>query len=297
MIERPSIIITSLGRTGTTFFYSLFEDIIPNSSAFHEPDIVQHFGTKDRFGAFYKRVKDAGVHNMVLKKILGKWSLIRLSDARLRGELNYENATQEVLRQRADFVNSKPGAVYVESNAGYYGLLDVLKGVYTHHKAIFLIRDARAWVSSAIKVDELYGRRGWRDVFAHQMPTAAQFPGDPYAGDWQNTSRFVKLCWAWTKLNEYALNAALENPNARIFQFEQIFSGKEKYQYLNDLVAFATSLPGLANAQIGSTKGWLEKKINQSAQDAHDWDKWTKDEKRQMETICGPLMEKAGYKF
>jgi len=297
MIERPSIVITSLGRTGTTFFSFLFEKIIQDCDSFHEPDIVQYFGTPDRVGTFIKRVRDAGIYNMVFLKLLGKWSLIQLSDARLRGELDDKNATREVLRQRANFVASKSGSVYVESNAGYYGLLDILKNVYRHHKAIYLIRDGREWVSSAMNVEELYGKKGLRKFLGHKMPSALEFPADPLYEKWHYLSRFEKLCWAWARLNQYALKTILANSHARVFQFEKIFTGKDKYEYLDQVVKFATSIPGINVELLGSTEGWLERKINQSSTNFPAWENWSKDQKRQFEEICGPLMEDQGYSF
>ena len=294
MIERPSIIITSLGRTGTTFFANLFGEIIPNSSSFHEPDIYQYY-TNDRYGAFIKRVKDAGLYNMVFLKLLGKWSLMKVSDERFTGKLRYENAVKMVIRQRDRFVNTKPGSVYIESNAGYYGLIDVLRGVYRSHNVIFIIRNGRDWVSSALNVGELYANRGLRDLFAHKMPIASQFPDDPLGSDWESASRFVKLCWAWSKLNAYALETVENNPNARMFQFEHIFVDAGKYQNLNELVSFATTFPGISPLQLGSTKGWLEKKINKSENNPNEWEKWTREEKHQFEDICGPIMQKLGY--
>jgi len=297
MIDRPSIIITSLGRTGTKFFSLLFKEIIPGCSSFHEPDIVQYFGANNRIELFITRVRDAGIYNMVFLKLLGKWSLIKISDARLRGDLSEKQAIKEVLRQRTGFVNSKPGNVYVESNAGYYGLIPILNKVYTHHRAVYIIRDGREWVSSEMNVKELYGKKGLRKIFSHKMPSALEFPTDPLYRRWQSTSRFEKLCWAWSKLNGYALNTIAENPCARIFHFEKIFSKKGEYQVLNDLLTFATSLPGIDPEHIGKTDGWLDRKIHESPNEFPAWEKWPTDQKRQFEQICGPLMEELGYAF
>lgn len=297
MINKPSIIITSLGRTGTKFFSVLFKEIIPDCSAFHEPDIVQYFGTNNRIKSFMSRVKDAGIYNMIFLKLLGKWSLIKVSDARLRGVISKEQAIKEVLRQRINFINSKPGNIYVESNAGYYGLIPILNKVYTCHRAIYIIRDGREWVSSAMNVAELYGKKGLRKIFAHQMPSAHEFPTDPLYERWHFTSRFEKLCWAWSKLNEYALSTLAENPNTRMFHFEEIFSKKGSYRALNDLVTFATSIPSIEPKHIGTTDGWLERKIHKSSNEYSPWKDWSTDQKHQFEQICGSLMDQLGYVF
>ena len=295
MIDKPAIIVTSLGRTGTKFFSLLFKEIIPDCNSFHEPDIVQYFGTKNRIQPFITRLKDAGVYNMVFLKLLGRWGLIRLSDARLRGDISEDDAIKEVLKQRTNFVSSKPGSIYVESNAGYYGLLSILNGVYTHHRAIYIIRDGRDWVSSAMKVKELYAKRGIRGIFAHNMPTASEFQADPLYLRWKSRSRFEKLCWAWAKLNGYALDSIAQNPNARMFYFEQIFSDESGYRVLNDLVTFATLLPSINKERLGKTDGWLDHKIHGSSNEYTGWENWTLEQKIQFEQICGPLMKKLGY--
>lgn len=297
MIEKPSIIVTSLGRTGTTFFSRLFGEIIPGCDSFHEPDIVQYFGARDRIRPFLERVRDAGIYNMVILKALGKWSLIKLSDARARGELSEQDASRELVRQRRGFVNSKRGTVYVESNAGYYGLIDILKNAYAQHRAIFLVRDGRDWVSSSMNVGELYGRKGLRKMLAHKMPAASEFPGDPLAGRWESLSRFEKLCWAWARLNAYAVDSAEKNPCARVFHFEDIFSGADRYRALEDLVAFATAVPGIDAGRVGSTQGWLERRINESSNAFPAWQSWTEEHRGAFEQICGPLMQRLGYTY
>lgn len=295
MIGKPSVVITSLGRTGTKFFSLLFKEIIPDCSSLHEPDIIQYFGTNHRIKSFIAQVKDAGIYNMIFLKLIGKWGLIKVSDARLREDINDEQAVKEVLRQRIGFVNSQPGSIYVESNVGYYGLISILNKVYTHHRVIYIIRDGRGWVSSEMNVRELYGKKGLRKIVSHKMPSASEFPNDPLCECWQSASRFEKLCWAWSKLNGYALNTIAENPCARIFRFEEIFSKEGEYQVLNDLVTFAISLPGIDPRRIGKTDGWLDRKVHESSNEFPAWEKWTTDQKRQFEQICGPLMEELGY--
>ena len=297
MIEKPSIIITSLGRTGTTFFSHLFRDIIPGCDSFHEPDIVQYFGAQNRLQSFVQRVRDAGIYNMIILKALGKWSLIMLSDARVKGVLTERGAARELLRHRRGFVNSKPGSVYAESNAGYYGLMDILGDVYARHRAIYLVRDGRDWVSSAMNVQELYARKGLRKMLAHKMPAASEFPGDPLYASWNSSTRFEKLCWAWARLNGYAIDTVANNPCARVFRFENIFSAPDRYEALSDLVGFATSLPGIDPRDIGSLQGRLERKVNESSNQFPAWDAWTAKQRQQFERICGPLMHRLGYEF
>jgi hypothetical protein len=159
MIEKPSILITSLGRTGTQFFSLLFKDVVPDCDSFHEPDIVQFAGITNRIDSFIRRVKDAGIYNMVFLKLLGKWSLIKLSDHRIKGELDNVKASQDLHQQRVKFVQSKKGKVYIEASVGYYGLLDIMPKVFSQHKAIYIVRDGREWVRSTLNWGEIFGKK------------------------------------------------------------------------------------------------------------------------------------------
>jgi hypothetical protein len=79
LITKPTIIITSLGRTGTKFFQLLFEEIVPDSTSLHEPDYLnfgQYRGWGERIRQVVRQLRESGVSNLVVRKSLGKWSLI-----------------------------------------------------------------------------------------------------------------------------------------------------------------------------------------------------------------------------
>jgi hypothetical protein len=294
MIEKPAILVTSVGRTGTEFFAKLFADIIPNCTSLHEPDIIKFTGVKNRFAHYNQQTQRAGFWRMVILKAFGKWTIAKLSDSKLTGTLSLSEAAKNLHTQRNEFISRMPGSVYVESNLGYYGLLDVIPCVFKNYRTIYIVRDGRDWVRSMMNWGEVYGKRGVRSLFAHKWPTAKDIKNDQYANQWDDFSRFEQLCWAWSRLNEYALNTIPENPYARIYKFENIFVDENKYQNLDDLVSFAVSLPGITG-RSGSINGWLEQKIHQSSSQFPGWEQWTKDRKRRFEEICGPQMEKLGY--
>jgi hypothetical protein len=137
----------------------------------------------------------------------------------------------------------------------------------------------------------------YENMRAYNWPPAKAIPQDPYAEEWDTLSRFEKLCWAWTRLNEYALGTLSTNPNVRVFRFEKIFSNAGRYQTLNDLISFTTSQPGIDPTRIGNTAGWLERRSHQSSQGFPTWDNWTKDQRQQFEQHCGALMNKLGYEI
>ena len=295
MIRKPTIIVTSIGRTGTEFFAKFFSDILPNSTSLHEPDIFQNTGVKNKFGHYVGQVRRAGIWRMGVLKALGKWTLVKLSDARFTGRIDQQNAVRELNFHRRDFVAHMPGAVYVEANIGYYGLLDIMPSVFEHHKAIYIVRDGRDWVQSHMNWGEFYGKHGLRRLISHSWPGAKDLRADSYASEWDGFSRFERLCWAWSKMNEYALDTIANNSQVRLYRFEEIFSGEQRYRTLDELVAFATSIPGCGTIEHNRTDGWLERRIHQSPTGFPAWDQWTADETRQFDRLCGKLMSRLGY--
>jgi hypothetical protein len=297
MIEKPSILITSLGRTGTEFFAKLFAELLPDSTAVHEPDIFQNTGVENKWGHYFQQVRRAGIWRMVVLKVLGKWTLVNLSDAKFLGRIDRKQALAGLTAQRSSFIHKMPGSVYVEANIGYYGLLDITPHIFREHRAVYLIRDGRDWVRSHMNWGEFYGKQGLRKLISHNWPVASDLPNDFYADKWNQLSRFERLCWAWTRLNEYALGALPNNPQVRLFQFEKTFSGENRYQVLDELVTFTASQPSINPKSIGSTKGWLERRVHQSSEGFPSWENWTSAQKSHFTSTCGPLMEKLGYEI
>jgi hypothetical protein len=295
MIHKPTIIITSIGRTGTEFFAQFFARILPNATSLHEPDIFQNTGVENRFACYLQQVQRAGPWRMVLLKALGKWTLVKVSDSKFLRRINQSQAIHDLSNQRKGFIESLPGSIYVEANIGYYGLLDIAPQVFSEHRAIYIVRDGREWIRSHMNWGEFYGKKGIRKLLSHNWPGAGDVPDDPCAADWSGFSRFERLCWAWAALNTYALDTISSNSDARVFRFEKIFSGEDRYEVLDELVAFATSLPHLTSTPQGSIDGSLEKRTHQSPPGFPSWDGWTAHQKQQFESICGLLMQKLGY--
>jgi hypothetical protein len=295
VIETPSILVTSIGRTGTEFFARFFAHILPDATSLHEPDIFQNTGVENKLACYLQQVQRAGPWRMVVLKALGKWTLVQLSDSRFLGDIDQSRAVRDLNTQRKGFIEGMPSSIYVEANIGYYGLLDITPQVFREHRAIYLVRDGREWIRSHMNWGEFYGKKGIRKLISHNWPAASDVPGDPCAADWTSFSRFERLCWAWSALNTYALDTIPGNPNARLFRFEEVFSSKNRYRSLEELVAFATSLPCLASKPHGNINGWLEKRTHQSPAGFPSWDGWTADQKDHFDRICGPLMQKLGY--
>ncbi len=292
MIEKPTIIFTSLGRTGSRFFATLFRDIVPNSISLHEPDTLV---LKREYDVF-KRIQEAGLINMFIRKPLGQWRILKISDERITNKINHAKAIQEVFKQRKYFVEGKKEQVYIESSYGYYGVIDVVDHVFKNHRLIYLIRDGRDWVRSHINWGIIYGKGKIKRMIGHTWPTALDFFDDSYYNKWYAMSRFEKICWAWVKFNEYALQILPNNPHARLFYFEDIFQSENRYQHLEDLVTYATTLPDMKIPITRSLDGWLDKKIHKSTSlQFPAWENWSVEQKMQFDNICGDLMRRLNY--
>lgn len=299
MIRKPTIIVTSLGRTGTKFFAEFFKHVIPNVTSLHEPDV---FTTSDiryeGLGHIIKQFREAGILNMLARKLYRKWNLIELSDARVRGGLSYEVAVAKTIAQRQKFISMQPGNVYVESSIVYYGLIDVLEDVFIDVRSIYFVRDGRSWVRSWMDWVEqggMYNKGKLRSLVAHTWPTALEFDDDPYHAKWSNMSRFERLCWGWAKLNEYAVRSVAKSESARLFRFEDIFLAKNRGDYLADMFSFLGDLPGVAPVAPSALEKWIGQPVHKSKPGFPSWENWTTEQKQQFRTICGPLMDELAY--
>lgn len=300
MIKKLTVIVTSLGRTGTQFFANLLRDLLPDATSLHEPDyfnVGQYAGTRIGLQEAARQIKESRFSNLVLRKMMGRWNLVALSDARIRGEMSVAEAGHHLRQQRADFVHSRPGTLYAESSSAYYGLLDVLPLVYSQHRAIYIVRDGRDWVRSKMNWGKMYAKSGWRSRLSHTWPTALDFPGDVWHDRWPDMTRFERICWAWARLNRFAVAGIGDNPHARLFRFEDIFLADKRYQVLTELITFATSFPGLHPLAPGALDGRLETISHQSQGHFPRWSAWSAAQRDQFLALCGPLMAELGYEL
>lgn len=295
MIKKPSIIITSIGRTGTKFFAELFANIMHETISLHEPDVF-HFDIKKNKGFRFtiRQIQNSGFYNLFIKKNLGQWSLAKISDKRLKGRLDFYKAQKKLYEQRKNFVdNFCHEPCYVESNFGYYGLIDLLPYVFDQHKVLFIVRNAYNWIQSWVNWGSIYEKNLFRRVIGHNWPEADEFKEDPFRDNWSHMSNFEKLCWAWAKLNSYAIRCAGENPCSKLIHFEDIFESENRYENLNNLLDFVTTFQNGMKLDCEPIDGALETKLHSSNCKNLSF---SGNQKKTFYQICGPLMEELGYR-
>ena len=300
MIKKPTIIITSPARTGTTFFYKLFDEITYNTICFHEPDrfgiknVNAELKGKNTFQDRIWKIQNFGLLNLTLKKPLDKWGLLSLSHKRMSDEIKIEECSKKIEECRKKFIESFEENVYIESNYHYYGLIDVIEKVFKQHKLIYIMRDGRDWVRSHINIELFYHEKDLHTILNNRL-TPKKIKDEKYIDRWDNMSQFEKLCWAWTKINSYALETIKKNKNAKMFYFEDIFKSKDKYENIVKILEFTKTLDDI-QYNFEKISGIIEEKVHKNPSNKFPkWDDWSEKQKNQFEEICGPLMTKLRY--
>jgi len=295
IINKPTIIITSIGRTGTVFFKYLFEQVLYDCYAVHEADRFTYARDVDNLFNKLKIISELGLLNTTIFKLMGKWGIKSLSDNRIIKKINEEEAKKLLLSYRKKFIENKKYEVFVESNYHYYGLIDIVNETFSNSKLIYILRDGRDWVRSFLNKGGLYSYKDWHTFFNTRL-NPYMFDEDPFKDEWKQMSLFEKHCWAWKKMNEYALSTIKNNPNAKIIYFEDIFENKKKYENIKKLIEFVTNFPNYGNIKYNPNKIFLEKKMNKSQKNCFPhWRDWEQDLRLKFNLHCEPLMKKLGY--
>jgi hypothetical protein len=297
MIEKRTAIITSLGRTATTFLAGLFRDHFSNVASVHEPETIKlkNFNVTDSI----RPLRDFGFTNVVLGKAMGTWGLMNLSNMRIAGRISREGAAEKVIRQRKAYVEGFQKDLYIESSYHYYGLLDVLPLSFRTFRALYVVRDPRDWVTSNMNYGFWYHPANPHTVIGDRItPHTA---GDAsYRGRWKHMRLFEKLCWAWTFINTYAIESMGSLAHMRMYRFEDLFDASNGYQGLIELVRCATDFNAVDPGQRTDVRTMVahaaKKKINEpAARRFPGWRSWGREDARDLQRICGVLMERLGY--
>lgn len=291
MITTPSIIISSGGRTGTTFLADFFSKTLDGCIALHEPGAVKWKSLKKLPGT----IRHFGLKNIVFKKLVGSWGISVLSNKRISGTMTEHEVAERLYRERHDFIEKLSCQMYVESSYQYYGILDILPQVFQNVKIIYVIRHGYDWVSSHMNKNDWYASGDIHRLLGLRL-TPNVSDGIFYER-WKGMSQFEKVCWSWQKINSFALKSIEALPQARVYRFEDLFYSKKGTEYLDELILFAKDCPANQWA-YHSPENVLEKKVNKPSN--YDFPSWTQlpdVQKRQFIEICGPLMDKFGYQL
>jgi len=178
---------------------------------------------------------------MTIGQFLPSNSMFKLSADRAAGRIDDAKAIEYVYKQRKRYISKVKQSLYVESNAHLYGVLDLLSRIFPHCKFIYIIRDPRTWLRSALNTPEyvLYSPIDFR--FFKASVRAIDFKEDPYYHRWDQMSKFEKYCWYYNKVNTFALSLMVGKDNFRIFRFEDLFQASDRVCEFKNMLDFATN--------------------------------------------------------
>lgn len=283
------IYISSTGRTATQFFAKYFKEMIECSISLHEPG-TPWFSKPKRL---LKQVKNYGIYQLSIGQGKNTHSMYKLSRDVIAGDITHEKACQNIINidNRIDIPEGTEVMVY--SSGHIYGLLGLLDEVYEDSRFIFVIRDPRNWIGSALNKVE-YSLYGPIEIFFRHIslqPSCCQ--DDPYRDEWKTMTKFEKYCWFYNKLNENAINEMKDKENFKVFRYEDIFLSDHKVENFKDMLSFATDFKS-GQVKCNYLEGIIDRKVD-SKQSHSSWEEWTPEQAKLMMKHCGNIMKEYGY--
>jgi len=259
-IYKNSVFICSTGRTGTQFFGKRISDNIEDCFSVHEPAAVWLSRPKE----WREKSKIFGPFRMTIGQFLPSNSMFKLSADRAAGRIDDQKAREYVYKQRKRYVKKVRQSLYVESNAHLYGVLDLLTDLFPNSKIVYVIRDPRTWIRSALNTPEyvLYSPIDFR--FFKASVRAIDFEDDPYYEKWDHMSKFEKYAWYYNKVNTFALSLMKDKENFRVFRFEDLFKSQDKVSEFKSMLDFATDF-GNRKYHYKLKEEMIEKKVHSGA--------------------------------
>lgn len=282
--------IVSAGRTGTAFFGDVLSEIIPGAFSVHQPDVVEGF---DR--TTFDRIRTFGWYHMVIGRLLGRTGIRNLSQRYLSGRMSRHDVVRALHRQRGPYYHTIDSDYIVESNLQWYGLLPVLSDAYAKYRVVGLVRDPRTWVTSVRNLGTQFGRGDLVTRLGFKRLDPDLIGDREYIAKWPDMTPFEKNCWQWTTLNSLIHAYVLESSSARLFRYEDLFLADDRVDRLREMLDFMTHFPD-RDFHYDLDGKVLDTPRNASKRRPFaGWRDWNKTQARQLQQICGPLMEALGY--
>lgn len=294
-LNKPCIFITSLGRTGTTFFGVRMKQVIKDCTSVDEPDII---GGHETLQVMYKKIKEFGLFRVTAGRFFTHASMRALGVARQKGKLSDAEIVKSLRSARKKILNNLKTNIYLEANLQLCGLTDLLPLAFPNSRVVFIVRDPRSWVSSWMNFRRaIYSSYDVRCRINGRL-TPHHYEDDPYKKTWKRMSRFEKLCWAWGKENSYAIKCAERTDAVNIFRFEDLFCGENSKDEMGRLLEFVSEFPNGFRAEWSFHPELLRKKVNAVERNTFpEWSEWNKEQVELLDEHCGELMAQFGYGF
>lgn len=292
-LTKPCIFITSLGRTGTTFFGTRLMQVIEDCTSREEPDYISGYETLQEM---YTKTRDFGLFRVTAGRFFTRYSMRALGVARQKGKVSDAEAVKYIRQARKNVLNNLKTKIYLEANLQLCALTDLLPLAFPNSKVAYIVRDPRSWVSSWMNFGRaIYSSYDVRCLLNSRL-TPHHIAEDPYRERWKSMSRFEKLCWSWGRENSYALKCAENSASASVFRFEDLFCAENNYDEMARLLAFVSEFPDGSRAKWSFDREFLRNKVNTSGRDIFpEWSAWESKQAELLDEHCGELMTQLGY--
>lgn len=288
--DKDVVLVTSGGRTGTSFFAKTLDRIIDDCFSVHEPDVWHGPFRRESWRA----VRWFGLYHVVVGKLLRRTGMRCISERYLSGDWTEKRAIAAIERQRADFYRSRDASLIVECNAQWYGLLPLLPRVLSSYRVLALVRDPRTWVRSFLNYGHHHDERDQVARLGLPRISPEMFGGE-WAGRWQEMTVFQRLCWDWRFITHRLLEAAESDAGIRVVRFEDLFLGPEPEGKLEETLEFLTDF-GDRRYDFSVPAGVFDRRLNVSRPvRMGPWNTWPQERRGFLLEMCGPLMDQLGY--
>lgn len=290
-MSKKRVFISSTGRTATQFFAKYLNLMIANSVSLHEPGTPWFSKPKQ----LLQQVRDYGVYHLSFGQGKNTHSMYKLSRDYMAEDISKEDACKNILKINGQVDKLYPNSeVIVYSSGHIYGILELLDDVYDDSRFVFIIRDPRDWITSALNKVE-YSLYGPVEIFFRKISLQPScIAGDAYANKWKNMSKFEKYCWFYNKLNQNVLEKMQNKENFRVFKYEDIFLSENKTEKFREMLDFATEFSD-GKHSCDFKAELIDKKVDSKQSKAVSWKNWTNEQVRAMEEHCGVIMTSYGY--
>lgn len=267
--------------------------MIDDCCSLHEP------GTPwiSKANKWFAQIRKFGLYHMTFGQLKASHSMFKLSAERIRGNLKDELIKKNIINMRQKLIKETKSKIYVESSGHIYGLLDILDELFENSKFIFIIRDPRDWIRSALNTYEyiLYGPLDLK--FAELSIKASDLPEDDYYDSWDKMTLFEKYCWYYNKLNSYVIKKMESKKNFKIFRFEDLFSEKTRDQSFKEMLHFAASHSNSFQREINYRSELMNRKVhsNSNKKKIVHWHDWESSKAVLLEKHCRSWMDRFDY--
>jgi len=194
--------LLSTGRTGTKYFSTFFSTYGVNVVSYHTTRFTRLLNV---------------LGNMYYYKLLSK-DLMRT----IWKQLKYREIETQYFR-------------YIESNPYYYNMIDIISDFFPRAKFVFIVREPKSFIVSHIK----WERQRWRSIIANRLipfwqPTGYLSQIRGFNNNYHQRVEFYSKIWV--NKNSAILQNIVNNDNAVVLKFEEVFHPLNGIQVLEKLV-------------------------------------------------------------